>query len=88
MTTEDGLARVKHARTAIEALRDRLAWLDQQTALWEADHGTPDPNGYRAVEARALRWALPVLEAEWDALARLHRELPEDTTRMADRVAG
>lgn len=74
MSTEHGLALLQHARRNIEALRDRLDYLDGWLDAHEAATGHPD-TGVRALEARAIRWALPVLEAEWDALARIKRDV-------------
>lgn len=89
MTTEDGLAKLQHVRRNIEVLADRLAYLEEWIAQHEAATGHPD-TGVRACEARAIRWALPVLEAEWDTLARIQRTIvmpAEGRTRQAEQIA-
>lgn len=89
MTTEDGLSKLQHVRRNIETLADRLDYLDGWLEAHEAAVGHPD-TGVRACEARAIRWALPVLEAEWDALARIQRDIvmpAEGRTKQAAQLA-
>jgi hypothetical protein len=73
VSTENGMELLPHARRDIEVLRDRLDYLDGWLEAHEAATGHPD-TGVRMQEARAIRWALPILEAEWDAMARIKRE--------------
>jgi hypothetical protein len=73
VSTEAGMESLEHARRDIEVLRDRLVYLEQWSAEREAVTGVPD-TGVRAQEARAIRWALPILEAEWDAMLRIKRD--------------
>lgn len=71
MTTENGMEELRHARRNIDVLREFLAYLDDWIAEHERVTGVVD-TGVRAQEARAVRWALPVLEAEWDNLRRMN----------------
>lgn len=73
MTTENGLEKLAFVRDNIEVLRDRLAYLEEWLEGHLAATGVPD-TGVRCQEAVAIRWALPVLEAEWDAHGRILRE--------------
>jgi len=72
MTTENGLPLPRKVRAHIKVLRDHHAWLccyaDDREAI-----GLPAALVRRQIEA--FEWALPVLEAEWDAVTRLHREI-------------
>jgi hypothetical protein len=89
VTTENGLGKLQHVRRNIEVLADRLAYLDEWLARHEAATGQPD-TGVRACEARAIRWALPVLEAEWDSLARIQRTIvmpAEGRAKQAEQIA-
>lgn len=74
MTTEDGLPRTSHVRNNIEVLRRRMEFL-----AWRIqDHdeaGRAGTLSFDVAEQRALEWALPVLEAEFDFVARWQREI-------------
>lgn len=86
MTTEQGLPKSATARRHIERLRNRLDYLDRWIADFEASTGHEE-NGYRRAEAEAIRWAIPVLEAEWDNLVRLRAEYQLDPVKNGRREA-
>lgn len=73
MSTENGLEKIATARRKIESLRRRHEWIvgqiDAMTAAGAGMH-----TGYLWAERTALEWALPILEVEWDNLARIRRE--------------
>lgn len=83
MTTENGLPKVSSVRRKIETLRrrhDYLVWrIEAATAAGAESH-----TGFDWAERTALEWALPVLEAEWDNLARLRRETGADVVEHAE----
>lgn len=83
MSTEDGLPKVSSVRRKIEILRRRhdfLVWrIEAMTAAGAESH-----TGFDWAERSALEWALPVLEAEWDNLARLRRETGLDAVERAE----
>lgn len=70
MTTEGGIELVRHARKNIAVLERRrvylLAKIDEKETIGR-------DTGFERSEVRALEWALPVLETEWDDIARLRR---------------
>lgn len=68
MTTENGLPGVGKVRRWIAKLEERAAWLEFK--IGELDENSPKA-GHYWVELLALRWALPVLEAEYDSVVRL-----------------
>lgn len=70
MATTNGLAAPRKARRHVETLRRRHDFLVQRVAAIGPDH-----SGYDDAERTALAWALPVLEAEADHLARLRDRL-------------
>jgi hypothetical protein len=71
MTTTDGLPLYKHARSYLEIIRDRLTYLEDRDAMYRSE-GARD-NTFVTQEIRALRWAIPVLEAEVDDIVRLRK---------------
>lgn len=73
MTTEDGLPPTRQARAYIETLRTRLLWIESRLVVVP---GSGAAVFYEA-ERDALAWALAVLEAEYDAIVRLHRDVIE-----------
>lgn len=81
MTCSEGLEKLQHARKNIEVLQERLDWCQTRLSdVVDAQMGNPHFNPmstYWGRELLALEWALPILEAEWDYLARLRRELEE-----------
>lgn len=72
MSTENGLEPLKFARRDIEVLRGRLEFIAGRIEAMVAE-GHVGRAGFLVAESRALAWALPVLEAEFDNLARMHR---------------
>lgn len=80
MSIESGLIRTSKARKHIERLRDRLEYL--QDSIAEAIDLGEHPNPYWQPEVDALEWALPVLEAEWDHVARLNRNVDRVENRL------
>lgn len=76
MTTEDGLPRTEHVRSAINTLVKRREWLQQRIASRQTvDPGWDPDQSYDAQEIRALDLAIPCLEAEFDFVSRLQRYL-------------
>ncbi len=74
MSTENGLAKMTHARRNIERLRSRAEFLSGRIDQYIAS-GHADKAGFDQGELRALEWALPILETEWDNLARIRRDV-------------
>lgn len=70
MTTSNGLVKSSRARSNIERIRERVEYLEERLAEKAAAGLNP---GYLNEELAALRWALPICEAEGDALLRVHR---------------
>lgn len=83
MATDEGLAKISHARKHIEILRYRRAFLQQRIEYRNVTI-TDAVNAFDEAEIRALDWALPVLEAEWDNLARLRRNIERVEHRLAN----
>lgn len=81
MATDEGLAKISHARKHIELLRARREFLVQRIEYRSVTH-TDAVNGFDEAEIRALDFALPVLEAEWDNLARLRRNVERVENRL------
>lgn len=75
MTTENGIDRIKTMRHHIETLRRRREYvLGQIEEKWP--DGEPGYT-YERAEVNAIEWALPVLEAEFDAMARRRHAMDE-----------
>lgn len=68
MSTENGTVPVRVATRRIETIRKRVQYLEEKLA-WTGK----GQESHEAQEAAALKWALPVLEAERDSLMRLHK---------------
>lgn len=83
MATDEGLAKIQQARRHIELLRDRREFITQRCASRKID-GHEASNAHDEDEIRALDWALPVLEAEWDNLCRLRRNVERTENRLAN----
>lgn len=73
MTTENGLPPTQYVRRNIEHLIGRMEWLQS----------IPDDrlSSYQRSELRALEWAIPVLEVEYDSMIRLKRRLDAEVGR-------
>lgn len=82
MATENGLEKLHRARVHIEYLRERRAFLETKSIALEIDI-RPGSGTYEAREIAAIDWALPILEAEWDNMARLRRNLEHVENRLA-----
>lgn len=72
MALENGLERTGRARAHINNLQSRRDYLVERGDEKRAE-GTPTFWIDREVEA--LDWVLPVLEAEWDNLCRMQKEV-------------
>lgn len=72
MSTENGVVRLGDARRYTERLRSRAEHLAAKVAEREAE-GLPV--AYEAAELAALRWAIPLMEAEGDFIARFRTEI-------------
>jgi uncharacterized coiled-coil protein SlyX len=84
MALEHGLVTVSRARRYIECLRDRRDYLVEKMAEMEAT-GRDVSHSFEASEIRALDWVLPIVEAEWDNLARLQRNIGAVENRLKAR---
>lgn len=73
MTTEYGLATTKVLRRNINVLRDRMEYLQDKQA-GRVDDGL-QTSWYIEIEVGALRHAISVMEADFDAAARLHQKI-------------
>lgn len=69
MSTENGIEEHKRVQRNINIILDRLQYLQDKQA--ERIDDRLNPSHYLDMEIRALEWALPILEAERDALLRL-----------------
>lgn len=90
MTTENGLTAPSHMRRNIETFRRRLEHVTARMDSYRAEGR--GPSGFDEAEAHALAWALPVLEAEWDAAVRLAATIdtmadPRDRITQEGRAA-
>lgn len=77
MTTENGFTRPPVMRARIERLRRRAEYLeDSIAAKFEQGYSETSPAVmFAEKELAALEWAIPVLEAEYDAAVRLQRKI-------------
>lgn len=75
MSTEHGLTKLGTIRDHCDTLMSRIVYLqtriDQRTAAGVRD----DANDYDRAELRAIAFALPLMETEWDNTARLMRDV-------------
>jgi hypothetical protein len=85
MAIDEGMPHPAEARKFIELLRSRRGWVETKIAKRKAD-GLP--TGFDVLELHALDWALPVLEAEWDNLARQHRNVQRVNRRLKSNRPG
>lgn len=68
MTTENGVTPPKVVRSAINTFLDRRDWLTSRQDARVAEGRGRD--GFADKELAAIAVALPLLEAEWDAVTR------------------
>lgn len=76
MTTENGLPRLSEIRACINILRDRMEYLEDKQA--ERIDDRLNASHWISQEIRAISFALPVLEAEYDSVLRLRRLVMEE----------
>lgn len=86
MTTENGLVLTQHARRNIEVLRERKDFLLDKVEYLLAQ-GKENVTQFSLAEARALDWAITVLEVEFDNLARMQRNVRRLENRSHDSPA-
>lgn len=72
MTTTLGVPRTKKLRRMIETLEERVAWLEDRIESKWPD-GPPEMT-YEGAEVEATRYAIAVMEAEFDWVARFNLE--------------
>lgn len=76
MTTSDGLSKTRQVRHHLDCLNRRREFLEGRIdAKPEADLS------YDRAELASLNWAIPILEVEWDNVARIQREIREAEAR-------
>lgn len=76
MSTANGLPRLKVVRQYARTLEERIDYLQEKIAAKVATHEDFHPEwSFEAAEIAALRHALDLLDAEWDNLARLRRNV-------------
>lgn len=85
MSTENGIQHSKTIRHHIEVLRGRLEYLEDRDAEFREQGART--NHFVAQEIYAIRWALPILESEWENAIRL-RELVNSVSHPKDRPVG
>lgn len=75
MTTEHGVPRPKQIRSWINQLINRQEYLAEKLAGWIENNGTDwdFTNTLTYREICTYEWAIPVLEAEYDSMVRLHK---------------
>lgn len=72
MTTTQGVPRTKTLRRYIETLEDRVAWLlERIESKWP--EGPPEMT-YEGEEVKATRYAIALMETEWDFVTRFNQE--------------
>lgn len=76
MTTEHGLPRLKEIRACINILRDRMEYLEDKQA--ERIDERLNASHWISQEIRAISFALPVLEAEYDSVLRLRKLIMDE----------
>lgn len=74
MTTTDGLQAPAKVWGHLERLRRRAAFLEDQLAN-PPEYATEAARDHLRADLAALRWVIPVAEAEYDQVVRLHRML-------------
>lgn len=78
MTTENGIYPPWVLRKAANTLAERHDFLLERMARRIKEGRSPDSNAFDMREVSALLVALPLIEAEFDASARLQRSLREE----------
>lgn len=75
MTTENGLSRPATIRHYINTLERRANYLEDEIEATTTDSFVPH---FDVAELKALRFAISVCEAEWDAVARVKRTIKDE----------
>lgn len=80
MTTENGTPKLSTIREYADVLIRRMAYLHARIEQRTADGAPDNANDYDRGELAAIGFALPLIEAQWDMVARLQREhiMPAD----------
>lgn len=80
MTTENGTPKLSTIREYADVLVRRMAYLHARIEQRTADGAPDNANDYDRGELAAIGFALPLIEAQWDMVARLQREhiMPAD----------